>query len=234
MSHFPYTILSSAISVDGCLNDATDERLLLSHPKDFERVDVVRASCDGILVGAHTLRTDNPSLKIRSTELINQRIRAKKPRNPARITVTTSGNLPSSHAFFEDSDNAILIYAPDEVADKLQEDLAHTSAVVIPLGHHCVDLSSLLIDLKKRGIHQLLIEGGETIATGFLTAGLVNELQIAVAPFFVGEPDVPRLVTTGVFPHDKNNRMHLLNTKMVGDMAVLTYKLQTLDNESDT
>lgn len=233
MSPYPYTILSSAISIDGYLNDTGKKRLLLSHKDDFARVDKVRASCDGILVGANTVRVDNPGLRIRSQSLIQQRIDAQLPQYPARITITSTDNLPATHAFFSDSDNAILVYAPSTVANKLEKSLSNTSAQVIPMGKTSVELPALLMDLKERGIEKLLIEGGERIATAFLTAGLINEFHLAMAPFFVGEPGAPRLVNSGIFPHDKNNRMHLHDTRIVGDMAVLTYKLQTLHAESD-
>ena len=48
------------MSLDGYLDSATDERLLLSNDADFDRVDEVRAGCDAILVGAATVRNDNP------------------------------------------------------------------------------------------------------------------------------------------------------------------------------
>ena len=192
MNLLPYTILSSAISLDGFLNDTGDERLLLSHPEDFNRVDEVRASCDGILIGAHTLRLDNPSLKIRSQALRKKRVEEQKPLNPVRITLTSSGNLPGSHAFFADSDNAILVYSPPDTAPKLKERLKYTAATIISLGTTPIDLHSLLIDLKQKGVHKLLIEGGEQIATSFLSAGLINEFQVAIAPFFVGTNRCPQ------------------------------------------
>ena len=234
MSLLPYTILSSAISIDGHLNDTSEERLLLSHPKDFERVDSVRATCDGILVGAHTLRVDNPGLRIRSAPLIQHRLDAGMPQDPARITLTSSGNLPGSHRFFEENGTPIYVYCPSKTAAHLNQGLKNTPAQIVPLGDSVVPLRSLLIDLKKRNIHRLLIEGGEQIATAFLTEGLINELQIAIAPFFVGDSLAPRLVGAGTFPQNKNNRMDLLETKMVGDMAVLTYKLQAPNNEAES
>jgi len=234
MSLLPYTILSSAISLDGHLNDTSEERLLLSHPKDFERVDSVRATCDGILIGAHTLRVDNPSLQIRARSLIQQRLEMNKPQNPARITLSLSGNLPSSHKFFEDNGTTVLVYCPSKTAIHLDQHLKDTPAQIVSQADAEVNLRSLLLDLKKRKIDRLLIEGGERIATAFLTAGLINELQIAIAPFFVGDSLAPRFVGSGIFHHNKNNRMDLLDTKMVGDMAVLTYKLQTPHYESES
>lgn len=233
MSLLPYTILSSATSIDGYLNDTHEERLLLSHAEDFARVDAIRAACDGILIGAGTLRIDNPGLIIRSKELVERRRAANKPANPARITLSYSGKLPPTHSFFRDSDNDILVYCPSKIQQELQTLLSQSQTQVISLDSDNVDLRALLIDLKDRGINRLLIEGGQHIATNFLQAGLIDEIQLAIAPFFVGQPEAPRFVGPGNFPHDKNNRMHLQSLEMVGDMAVLTYKLQTRNNESD-
>ncbi|MGW2546348.1 RibD family protein, partial [Kitasatospora sp. NPDC001574] len=60
----PFVLLSAAMSLDGYLDDASPERLLLSGPADFDRVDAERAACDAILVGGNTLRADNPRLLV--------------------------------------------------------------------------------------------------------------------------------------------------------------------------
>ena len=64
MADRPYTLLSCAMSLDGYLDDASDRRLILSNEADFDRVDEVRAGCDAILVGAATVRNDNPRLVV--------------------------------------------------------------------------------------------------------------------------------------------------------------------------
>ena len=66
MAERPYTVLSCGMSIDGYLDSATEQRLLLSNEADFDRVDAVRAACDAILVGAATVRNDNPRLLVRS------------------------------------------------------------------------------------------------------------------------------------------------------------------------
>ncbi|WP_280509945.1 RibD family protein [Nocardia farcinica] len=60
MSGRPYVLLSAAMSLDGHLDDVGPERLRLSDAADFDRVDRVRAESDAILVGAQTLRRDDP------------------------------------------------------------------------------------------------------------------------------------------------------------------------------
>jgi len=66
MADRPYTLLSCGMSIDGYLDSPHVTRLRLSNAADFDRVDAVRAQCDAILVGAATVRNDNPRLLVRS------------------------------------------------------------------------------------------------------------------------------------------------------------------------
>ena len=77
----PYVLLSCAASIDGYIDDASEQRLLLSNEEDLDRVDAVRASCDAILVGAGTVRRDDPRLLVRSP---SRRARAGGVRPTAR------------------------------------------------------------------------------------------------------------------------------------------------------
>src|SRR5689334_2072450 len=95
----PYTMLSCSVSLDGYLGDRTP-RLALSNDADFDRVDEVRASCDAILVGAVTVRTDNPRLLVRSPERRDERMARGLPPSPAKITVTERGDLDAESNFF--------------------------------------------------------------------------------------------------------------------------------------
>jgi len=100
----PYVLLSVAASVDGYIDDATDTRLLLSDDADFDRVDEVRAGCDAILVGANTIRRDDPRLLVRSAERREQRQRRGLPEHPIKVTLTGSGDIAPSARFFTAGD----------------------------------------------------------------------------------------------------------------------------------
>ncbi len=89
MTERPYTLLSCAVSLDGCLDDATDQRLVLSNAADLDRVDAVRAGCDAILVGAGTVRADDPRLAVRGTERRARRV--TEGRSPSPRPASGSG-----------------------------------------------------------------------------------------------------------------------------------------------
>src|SRR5687768_7436010 len=82
----PYILLSCGMSIDGYLDDASGERLLLSNDADFDRVDAVRAGCDAILVGATTIRQDNPRLLVRSADRRAARIARGAHPDPVKVT----------------------------------------------------------------------------------------------------------------------------------------------------
>ena len=84
----PYTLLSCSMSIDGYLGSAMPRRLELSNDADFDRVDAVRASCDAILVGAATVRNDNPRLVVRSKARRDERMARGLPPSPIKVTVT--------------------------------------------------------------------------------------------------------------------------------------------------
>jgi len=210
MKSIPYVLMKCAMSLDGYLDDTSEQRLLLSNEKDFDRVDAIRATCDAILVGANTIRKDNPRLLVRNA-----------PSRLTKVTMTSSGNLDKTSNFFTAGESEKIVYTTFPLAKELSNRLSSV-ATVVGIGE-TVALRAVLEDLYKRGIRRLLIEGGSTINTQFLQAGLVDELQISIVGFFVGQKDAPRFVKEGRFPWSADNRMHLDSVQMLDDVAVLRY-----------
>lgn len=221
----PYVIYKCAVSADGCLDDASGERLALSHPLDRALLDTVRADCDAIMVGAETVRRDNPRLTIRSGALKAKRLARGLPAVPVKVTVTGSGNLPLGLNFFSVGEGERLVYCPDAQRERLQDHLG-TAATVVAAGEASLDLTLILNDLYSRGVKRLLVEGGSSLGTRFLQLNLVDELQLSVAPFFVGEAAAPRFALPGSYPFSPRRRMELQAVQRVGDMALITWQLK--------
>ena len=220
----PYVLLSCAMSIDGYIDDATDKRLLLSNDEDFDRVDAERATCDAILVGASTIRRDNPRLLVRSSERQAARIAQGKPVSPVKVTLTATGDLDPEAKFFTTGDVEKLVYCPSPAAAKVRQRVAGNSTVTVVDTGPSLDLGRLLADLAARGIGRLMVEGGQVVHTQFLTSGLMDELQLVVAPFFVGDSRAPRFVGDGRFPWTTDNRLRLASTQQIGEVVLLCYR----------
>src|SRR6476661_2722295 len=212
MADRPYTLLSCSVSLDGYLGDQTP-RLALSNEADFDRVDELRASCDAIMVGAATVRIDNPRLLVRSQERRARRTARGLAPSPMKITVTNRVDLDARSDFFTTGEAEKLVYTPSpRVAD--------ARALLRP-----VQMRRLTEDLADRGVGRLMVEGGGVVHTQFLSDDLVDELQLVVAPFFVGDSGAPRFVTDGHFPWNAGRRAKLAEVRQIGDVVLLRYAL---------
>jgi 5-amino-6-(5-phosphoribosylamino)uracil reductase len=218
----PYVVLSVAASIDGYIDDTTDQRLLLSNDEDFDRVDEVRASVDAILVGANTIRRDDPRLLVRSPDRRVRRTAKGLTESPIKVTITATGNLDPSSKFFTTGDVDKIVYTsePGKTTSAIG-----ASAITVDAGDP-VDLGFLLDDLGRRGLTRLMVEGGTTLHTQFLANDLADELHLVVAPFFVGDTNAPAFVSPGTFPHNRSNRMRLGSVEQIGDVVLLRYLLK--------
>lgn len=223
MTGRPTVIVSAAMSIDGYLDTADPPRLTLSNPEDLDRVDDLRAHSDVILVGARTVRLDNPRLLVRAEERRNRREAAGAPASPWKATVTASGDLGPDLAFFTTGIGERLVYCPNSAARGIRDTLGDR-ATVVGLGD-AVTMADLVDDLGERGVRRLLVEGGSRVITQFLEAGLVDELHLAVAPFFVGDGRAPRLVGDGRFPWNPDHHATLVESRRIGDLVLLRYAL---------
>ena len=215
----PYVLLSCATSADGYLDDAAPRRLILSGPADLDRVDEVRAGCDAILVGATTVRADNPRLLIRDPRRSARRAARGLPAHPARVTLTATGDLDPQARFF--APGALrLVYCATPALTPARARLGD-SAVLIDAGDP-LSVGFILADLAERGVARVLVEGGARVLGDFLAAGLADQLDLAVAPFFVADPAAPRLDLPGP---GTDGPMTLAETRRVGEVALLRYLL---------
>ena len=225
MAERPYVLLSVAMSVDGCIDDATDTRLILSNEADLDRVDEMRAGSDAILVGAGTIRRDNPALLVRSPARRSARVGRGLPASPIRVTVTSSGDLDLAARFFTAGDGPRLIYVPGPAGPGIRGRLGGAAGVeVIGAGDRRgtqADLPAVLADLAARGVRRLMVEGGGRVLAQFLAEGLADELNLVVAPIFVGDPAAPRI--GGASASAPRRRMHLAEARLIGDVVLLRY-----------
>ena len=122
--------------------------------------------------------------------------------------------LDPASRFFTTGNADKIVYTPDP--DRL--DLGADATVVRADG-----LPEMLADLDARGVRRLMVEGGSAVLAAFLTAGLADELHLAVAPRLVGDPRAPRFTGAG------DTRLRLAETIRLGDVVVMRYLLPGAD-----
>jgi 5-amino-6-(5-phosphoribosylamino)uracil reductase len=219
----PYTLLSCALSIDGYLGSAAPRRLELSNEADLDRVDALRASCDAILVGAGTVRSDNPQLLVRSKARRDERIARGLAPSPIKVTMTEAMELDGRADFFTTGETEKLVYVASRRMEDARSRLGPVATVVD--GGRRMEMRTISEDLAARGVERLMVEGGGQVHTQFLTDDLADELQLVVAPFFVGDSRAPRFVGDGHFPWNPGRRATLAEVRQIGDVVLLRYAL---------
>jgi 5-amino-6-(5-phosphoribosylamino)uracil reductase len=207
-----HVLLSFAASLDGCLGDASPERLLLSNAADFDRVDAARAASDAILVGAGTVRADDPRLLVRSEARRAERTGRGLPPSPLRVV------LGGRHGI---DPGAAVLTAPG-------------AETVVLDGRR--PLPAVLDELAERGVRRLMVEGGSAVLTEFLAEDLADEIQLAYAPFLIGDAAAPRAFGppgAALFPQSPRRRMLLAESRAIGDVLYARYLVRrgTSDEE---
>jgi 5-amino-6-(5-phosphoribosylamino)uracil reductase len=216
MRERPYTLLSCCVSIDGYIGNAAS-RLFLSNDADFDRVDAVRASCDAILVRSEARREERADRGL--------------PESPMKVTVTRRAEFDVRAHFFKLGDAEKIVYcASASVADA--RDRLGPVATVVDAGDN-VEMRTLTTDLAARGVDRLMVEGGGTIHTQFLTDDIVDELHLTVAPVFVGDSAATRFVRDGVFPWNPARRAELVDVQKLGDVVLLRYALSSRFQEAE-
>ncbi|MCC8334726.1 dihydrofolate reductase family protein [Streptomyces sp. R1] len=214
----PHVLLSAAVSLDGYLDDTGPERLLLSGPADFDRVDEVRARADAILVGAGTIRADNPRLLVNSAERRAARVAAGKAEYPLKVAVSGGGELDPAARFWHTGGEKVLL-TTDGGARRARE--LGIGADVVSLGP-VLDWHAALEYLHdRRGVRRLMVEGGGTVHSQLLQQELADELQLVLAPLLVGDPAAPRLFGPGAY---QGGRLALVGTRRIEDVVLMRYR----------
>ena len=140
--------MSCAVSIDGYLDDASPDRLILSGPEDLDEVDALRAAADAILVGAGTIRADNPRLLVRDPARVAAREAAGKPAAPA-AGHRDRHRRPGPGGPLLHRPGHPLVYAPRRPSPAAEKTIKD-KAVVIDAGAE-LSLAAVLQDLHQNG-----------------------------------------------------------------------------------
>jgi diaminohydroxyphosphoribosylaminopyrimidine deaminase/5-amino-6-(5-phosphoribosylamino)uracil reductase len=177
----PSVTVSYAQTLDGRVATATGQSQWISCPDSLRFAHEMRASHDAVVVGTGTVRKDDPRLTVRHVP----------GQNPLRVIVDSTLRTPPGAAVLTGgAAEGTVLAGTDRAPSGRRERVLASGATVLDLPPDRdgrVDLGALLRELYALGIGSVMVEGGATLITGFLKAGLVDRLAVCVAPKILGE-----------------------------------------------
>ena len=198
----PFVALKLAISLDGCIAARTGQRTRLTGAEAEREVHRLRAGHDAVMVGAGTVRTDDP--------LLTPRLAEPGREAPRRIVLDSEGSVPPDAALFRDHEGApVHVFVRNEVSEAALERLEAAGAHVHPVHRSRTGLAldEVLEACWDLGIRSILCEGGGRVAGSLLRGGRVHRLYLFIAPKTLGAagvrafpPDAESLAWDGFEP----------------------------------
>lgn len=180
----PFVVLKVAMSLDGKIATRTGESKWISGEVSREQVHRERGYLTGIMVGINTVLKDNPHLTAR----------LPGSKNPTRIVVDSQLRLPMDAKVLQQQSEAPTILLTTKRAD--QEKAARlaekgVTVLTLPERDGRVDLQEAMKELGQRNIDSILLEGGATLNYSALEAGIVDKVQVYIAPKIIGGANSP-------------------------------------------
>lgn len=212
----PYVALKMAMTLDGMVASRPHVREQLGSPDEQRYVRDLRIVYDAVMVGAGTVRIDDPQLTVRPPR--------DRVRNYVRVVACESDAVPLESRVFaaEDGYARTIVLAPGGLRDRFER--LESVADVLYVGASDavrLDLALAMKQLRARGIHGVLCEGGPTLAAGMLAANQVDRFHWAIAPRLLSnERSVP--VLSGTDFARLAVRLRFDRVERVGDDAIIT------------
>jgi 2,5-diamino-6-(ribosylamino)-4(3H)-pyrimidinone 5'-phosphate reductase len=189
----PHILVNVAMSADGKLDSAARKGTSISSIADKARVDRLRASMDGVLVGGRTLVDEDPKLTVKSAALRAERKARGLEENPAKVGIVSVANLKLDGCFLTTGHARRFIYTTSRTTSEQIALLENSGAQVFVVGGKQVDLQAAVASLHDQGIRELMVEGGGTIIAEFFRLDLVDELMVYIAPRIFGGASAPTM-----------------------------------------
>ncbi len=170
----PLTIAHLGQSLDGRIATLEGVSRTLNGPENLTHLHRLRALCDAIIVGAGTVECDNPQLTTRRVAGMN----------PVRVIIDPRRRLAADHQVFQDEAAPTWVICAKELAEV--DAPGHTRVIGVSYHDRRLDLTAVVRSLHDCGVFGIFVEGGGLTVSSFLEAGLLDRLQIAIAPLIIG------------------------------------------------
>lgn len=212
ISKKPFCAIKMAMSADGKTATKSGDSKWISGKDARNFVQKMRSEFDGVMVGAGTIKADNPRLTSR----------IKDGRDPYRIIVDSDLCIPQDSNVLQNKDGKTIIATTEKAPKNRISEMEN----VFICGKEKVNMKKLICGLNAMGIKKILLEGGSELNASALDAGIVNKLYIFIAPKIIGGQNAKGVVGgVGIEKMTQARKIKLVKTKKIGDDLLLEFDI---------
>jgi riboflavin-specific deaminase-like protein len=220
----PFVAATFAMTVDGKITTRNFSPVDFTSREDKLHLFRQRALADAVLIGHTSLKRDNVRLGL-PAELQQARIKRKQTPVPLRVIVSNKGRIDSRLKIFQSASSPILVFSTTRMPRKTQAALGEKATLHLAESDD-VDLVEMLRILRSQyHVQTVACEGGPTLFRSLLERGLVDQLNLTIAPYMFGGARAPTL--TGLSKQFLPASVHcrLIQMRVVGQECFLTYRI---------
>jgi 2,5-diamino-6-(ribosylamino)-4(3H)-pyrimidinone 5'-phosphate reductase len=221
----PFVYATFAMTTDGKVTTKNFGPVDFTSREDKLHLFRQRAVADAVLLGHTSLERDNVRLGV-PPELQELRIKRGQSRSPLRVIVSNKGRIDDRLKIFQSDISPIIIFSTKRMPRKNQETLRKRAILHLTKADQ-VDITAMLETLRNQyKVRTLACEGGPTLFRALLEQGLVDQLNLTIAPYMFGGASAPTL--TGLSKEFLPASVHcsLIDMRLVGDECFLTYQIR--------
>jgi riboflavin-specific deaminase-like protein len=221
----PFVVATFAMTADGKVTTKNFGPVDFTSREDKLHLFRQRALADAVLLGHTSLERDNVRLGV-PAEMQDLRIKRGQSRSPLRVIVSNQGRIDDRLKIFQSDISPIVIFSTKRMPRKNQEALRKTATLHLASATK-VDLAAMLKTLRHQyNVRTLACEGGPTLFRSLLEQGLVDQLNLTIAPYLFGGGKAPTLTGTSKDFLPASVRCSLVEMRTVGDECFLTYRIK--------
>jgi 2,5-diamino-6-(ribosylamino)-4(3H)-pyrimidinone 5'-phosphate reductase len=222
----PFVAATFAMTVDGKVTTRNFSPVDFTSREDKLHLFRQRALADAVLIGHSTLKRDNVRLGLPQAELRERRTKRGQTAYPIRVIVSNEGKIDNRLKIFQSDFSPILIFSTKRMPRKYQQALQKVATLYLSDAQD-VDLAAMLRTLRdKYKVRTVECEGGPLLFRGLLERGLIDQLNLTIAPYMFGGANAPTL--TGLSKEFLPASVHcaLIDLRVVGEECFLTYRIK--------
>jgi len=213
----PYVLLKYAQTLDGRIATRSGDSKWISGEPERRVSHALRAACDAVLVGAGTVRQDDPQLTVRLVP----------GATPLRVVLSSRLGVPQTAKVFSEEAPTMIFTTANADSQRRAELLAAGVAIhEVAAAPGGVDLAAALAELRQAGVRSLMVEGGAGVITSLLASRLVDRLVVSVSPIIVGA-GVEAVRELGVERITDGLRLSNRSVNVIGEDVLLSWDLHS-------